>query len=116
MDPLKPLRELPEHVRSYYYRLAAALAVLVTVIAVAIGGDAVLVGLVIDALLGFLAQLLAVAHTPPPSDASRLPPDLAAQRRWEDAIAEARVQLAPPRQRVRRGDPVPDDDPTTFDR
>ena len=89
MDPLKPLRTLPQATRAYYYRLAAsALALLVALDVLLVEQlDAIL--RVLEAALGLGAATLAAANTP---------------------------TSKPPRTTVRAGDPVPDNDPTTTDR
>lgn len=63
MDPLAPLRNLPEQVRAYYYRLALAAEVLIVVVAVAAGADAAQAATIGGAVLGLVAALLATANT-----------------------------------------------------
>lgn len=61
MDPLKPLRRLPEKARAYYYRVAMSVGGVVLAFD-ALDGT-VTYGGVVGAALGLVAALLATAHT-----------------------------------------------------
>jgi len=63
LDPLAPLRALPETVRAYYYRIAAALLLAAVATVAAFNGPVEQVAQIGGAALGLGAAVLAVANT-----------------------------------------------------